>query len=138
MTTTVHLVRHGEVFNPDKILYGRLPGFHLSDRGRAQAVDAAAWLVGRLGERIVHLRCSPLDRAQETVAPLAERTGVDVQIDDRLIEAGNKLEGQRVGTPFELVRSVAKPRNLSLFVAPLRPSWGSRTGRSRTASTRPC
>lgn len=124
MSTTVHLVRHGEVFNPDKVLYGRLPDFHLSDRGRAQAVAAADWLVGRLGERIVHLRCSPLDRAQETIAPLADRTGVDVQIDDRLIEASNKLEGQRVGSPLELLRTAAKPRNLPLFLHPLRPSWG--------------
>lgn len=124
MSTTVHLLRHGEVFNPDKILYGRLPDFHLSDRGRAQAALAADWLVERLGESIVHLRCSPLDRAQETIAPLAERTGVDVQIDDRLIEASNKLEGQRVGSPRELLRAVAKPRNLPLFVDPFRPSWG--------------
>ena len=29
--TLVHLVRHGEVHNPDKVLYGRLDGFHLSD-----------------------------------------------------------------------------------------------------------
>ena len=30
-------MRHGEVHNPDKILYGRLPDFHLSEKGRAQA-----------------------------------------------------------------------------------------------------
>ena len=31
-TTTVHLVRHGEVHNPERILYGRLPGYQI---GRA-------------------------------------------------------------------------------------------------------
>ena len=35
--TTIHFVRHGEVHNPDHILYERLPGFHLSDRGRRMA-----------------------------------------------------------------------------------------------------
>ena len=40
--TRVHVVRHGEVHNPDGILYGRLPGFRLSDTGRAQAAGRAA------------------------------------------------------------------------------------------------
>ena len=35
--TTVHLVRHGEVYNPKKILYGRMPGYHLSSRGNSMA-----------------------------------------------------------------------------------------------------
>ena len=35
--TVVHLLRHGEVHNPDKILYGRIAGFRLSDNGRDQA-----------------------------------------------------------------------------------------------------
>lgn len=122
--TTVHLVRHGEVFNPDKILYGRLPDFHLSERGREQAVVAADWLAEHVGDRIVHLRCSPLERAQETIAPLALRTGLDVQTDHRLIEAANGLEGQRVGSPRDLARTAVKPRNLRLFVNPAKPSWG--------------
>ena len=122
--TTVHLLRHGEVFNPDKILYGRLPDFHLSERGREQAVVAADWLVEHVGARIVHLRCSPLERARETIAPLVERTGIEPVVDARLIEAANKLEGQRVGTPRDLARTAARPRNLPLFVDPWRPSWG--------------
>jgi broad specificity phosphatase PhoE len=124
MTTTVHLLRHGEVFNPDKILYGRLPDYHLSDRGRAQAVTAADWLVEHHGERLVHLRCSPLERARETAAPLAERTGLDVKVDDRLIEAANELEGQRVGGPKDLALAALQPRNARLFLNPWRPSWG--------------
>ena len=122
--TTVHLLRHGEVFNPHKILYGRLPDFHLSERGREQAVVASDWLVANVGDRIVHLRCSPLERARETMAPLAARAGVDVVIDERLVEAANKLEGQRVGSPRDLARTAVKPRNLPLFVNPMRPSWG--------------
>jgi broad specificity phosphatase PhoE len=41
---TVHLLRHGEVHNPDGVLYGRLPGFRLSDLGERQAQAAAEWL----------------------------------------------------------------------------------------------
>lgn len=128
MSTTVHLLRHGEVFNPDRILYGRLPGFHLSDRGRAQAGVAAAWLGERAGDRLVHLRCSPLERARETAAPLADRTGLDVVLDDRLIEAANALEGQQVGTPRDLLAAAVKPRNTMLFRNPRRPSWGEPYG----------
>lgn len=40
-TTIVHLVRHGEVYNPDKILYGLMPGYHLSSRGHSMAAAAA-------------------------------------------------------------------------------------------------
>ena len=58
----VHLVRHGEVYNPGGILYGRLPGFHLSEEGRLMAKAAAAFLAGR---DVVVLRSSPLDRALE-------------------------------------------------------------------------
>ena len=36
-TTRVHLVRHGEVENSGKVLYGRLPGYHLSAMGRQMA-----------------------------------------------------------------------------------------------------
>src|SRR5919112_810619 len=60
--TVLHLVRHGEVFNPAGVLYGRLPDYHLSDVGREMAERVAQ----DLGERdIVHLRCSPLERAQD-------------------------------------------------------------------------
>ena len=70
--TTVHLIRHGEVHNPEGVLYGRRDGYHLSDLGR----DMAERVAKTLGDRdIVHLRRSPLERAQETAAPLARRSG---------------------------------------------------------------
>ena len=84
--TVVHLLRHGEVFNPDKILYGRLPGFRLSDAGVEMAATAAKWFVGR---DVTHLVSSPLERAQQTAAPIAEVLSLPVAIDERLIEAGN-------------------------------------------------
>ena len=53
--TIVHLLRHGEVHNPDEVLYGRLPDFHLSDAGRAMAEAAARAVTGRDIVRVVGL-----------------------------------------------------------------------------------
>ncbi|MDT5239952.1 MAG: hypothetical protein QOD97_2150 [Mycobacterium sp.] len=83
VTTTVHVMRHGEVHNPDKVLYGRLPDFHLSERGRAQAQASADWLADN---DIVYLVASPLERAQETAEPIAKSHGLTVDTDDDLIE----------------------------------------------------
>lgn len=118
MTTAVHLLRHGEVYNPDRVLYGRLPGFRLSELGVAQAEVAAQFLAQRPIGCVVS---SPLERAQQTAAPLAALSGVDIDIDERLIEAENKLEGRRVAGGKGLFTDVA---NWRYFRNPLRPSWG--------------
>ena len=115
-TTTVHLLRHGEVFNPEGILYGRLPGFRLSDAGVAMAERAAHWFAGR---DVVHLVSSPLERAQQTARPIAELLDLPVELDERLIEAGNAFEGTRFGR-----RSLADPATLWRLRNPWRPSWG--------------
>ena len=115
---TVHLLRHGEVHNPEDLLYGRLPGFRLSELGQRQARAAAQWLAGRdLG----YLVASPLQRAQETAAPIAEATGLTVATDERLVEAGNELEGRRVDGAASLF---ADPKLWWNYRNPLRPSWG--------------
>ncbi|RZS79047.1 broad specificity phosphatase PhoE [Motilibacter rhizosphaerae] len=117
-TTRVHLVRHGEVHNPTGVLYGRLPGFHLSDRGR----EMAERLGEVLGERdITHLVASPLDRAQETAAPLAAFRGLSITTDPRVIEAGNRFEGRTFGVGDGSLR---RPAVWPLLVNPFRPSWG--------------
>lgn len=113
--TVVHLVRHGEVYNPTQVLYGRLPGFHLSDAGREMAAKATAALSGR---DIVVVRSSPLERARETAAPIAAAFGVDVEVDERLIESENVLEGKPPGA------SLRDPRNWWHLRDPFRPSWG--------------
>jgi broad specificity phosphatase PhoE len=116
--TVVHLLRHGEVHNPGKVLYGRLPGFRLSTTGEAMALAAAEWFVGK---DVTHLVSSPLERAQQTAAPIAEALSLPVRIDDRLIEAGNAFEGLKVGVGDGALRNPAhwwKLRN------PFRPSWG--------------
>ena len=115
--TIVHLVRHGEVDNPAGLLYGRLPDYHLSELGR----EMAERVTEHLRERdVVQLRSSPLERAQETAAPLAEALDLPVVIDARVIEAGNYLEGLRLSFDGAL----RHPRNWLYFRNPFKPSWG--------------
>ena len=117
-TTTVHLLRHGEVHNPAKILYGRLPGYVLSDAGHGMAKEAAAWFQGR---DVVHLVASPLERARQTAQPLADALGMEPVIDERIIEAGNAFEGQTVAGGNGVWRV---PRHWWKLRNPMRPSWG--------------
>ncbi|MFG1618243.1 histidine phosphatase family protein [Nonomuraea wenchangensis] len=117
-TTVVHLLRHGEVHNPKGILYGRLPGYHLSETGHLMA-ETVAKAVG--GRDIVALYSSPLERALETAAPLAAKLGLEVRQDDRLLEAANLLEGRAVAQGVGLFRDW---RNYRYFWNPMRPSWG--------------
>jgi broad specificity phosphatase PhoE len=116
--TVVHLLRHGEVFNPGKILYGRLPGFRLSDAGEAMAVTAAGWFAGR---DVTLLVSSPLERARQTAAPIAEVLALPITIDERLIEAGNAFEGLKVGVGDGALR---QPKHWWKLRNPFRPSWG--------------
>ncbi len=116
--TVVHLLRHGEVHNPEKVLYGRLPGYRLSETGVAMAQAAAEWMAGK---GVTHLVSSPLERARQTAAPLAETLGLETAIDDRLIEAGNAFEGLRVGVGDGALRS---PQHWWKLRNPMRPSWG--------------
>jgi broad specificity phosphatase PhoE len=116
--TTVHLMRHGEVHNPDGVLYGRLPDFHLSDLGRKMADRGAEFFADR---DVVAVWASPLDRARETAAPVAARHGLEVRVDERLIEAGNAFEGQRFGVGDGVLR---RPSVWVKLYDPFKPSWG--------------
>jgi broad specificity phosphatase PhoE len=117
-TTVVHLLRHGEVFNPDKVLYGRLAGYRLSDAGEGMARAAARWFADR---GVTHLVSSPLERAQQTAAPIAEALSLPVTLDDRLIEASNLFQGLRVGVGDGALRM---PQHWWKLRNPFRPSWG--------------
>jgi broad specificity phosphatase PhoE len=119
--STVHLVRHGEVYNPEGVLYGRLPEFHLSDLGRRMAAQMAGHFEERrrAGANIVHLVASPLVRAQETAQPVAEALGLDITTDPRIIEAENRFEGMS-----RIKSRLRQPRYWPLLVNPFRPSWG--------------
>lgn len=120
--TTVHLVRHGEVHNPEAVLYGRMPGYHLSDLGYRMA--------GELGdvfaERDVrYVMASPLERAVETATPTAKAAGLDIVKDARLIEADNKFEGVPVNKNRWIL---AHPKYWPWYLNPLEPSWGEPYG----------
>ena len=118
MTSTVHVVRHGEVHNPEGVLYGRLPDYHLSELGRAMAERIAQSLVGR---DVTYLVSSPLDRARETMAPSAALLGIQPGVDDRLVEAANVFEGKRFGVGDGALREPSAWWHLR---NPFRPSWG--------------
>src|SRR5260370_28512189 len=117
-TTIVHLLRHGEVDNPAGVIYGRLPGYHLSANGRLMADAAAAFFSARA---VVSLFSSPLERALETARPLAERLGLDVVTDERLIESWNHFEGLTLGVGDGALRP---PAPWARPINPFRPSWG--------------
>jgi broad specificity phosphatase PhoE len=117
-TTVVHLLRHGEVDNPRGIIYGRLRGYHLSANGRAMAEAAADYFAERA---VVALFSSPLERALETARPVAERLGLPIVTDDRLIEASNHFEGLKFGVGDGSLRH---PGHWPYLMNPFRPSWG--------------
>jgi broad specificity phosphatase PhoE len=114
----VHLLRHGEVHNPDGILYGQLPGFRLSDDGVRQAEAVAAYLSDH---DVVHVAASPLQRAQQTAKPIAARHGLDVVTDEQLIEASSLFEGTAISVGDGTLRN---PRHWPKLYNPFRPSWG--------------
>jgi broad specificity phosphatase PhoE len=116
--TTVHMLRHGEVFNPTRVLYGRLPGYRLSELGVQMAKAAAESL---RGHDITYLVSSPLERALQTAEPFAAEYRLPVAVDDNLIESYNFFEGKRVGVGDGALRD---PRNWWVLRDPFTPSWG--------------
>ena len=118
MSTTVHVARHGEVENPQKILYGRQPGWRLSARGQEMAKVLGEWSKAiNLGA----LHVSPLQRAQETAAPIAAAHGIEITTDERLIEAGNIFEGKSFEPGSGILKHPSAWRHL---YNPWKPSWG--------------
>lgn len=116
--TIVHLLRHGEVYNPEGVLYGRLPGFGLSEQGGAQASCVAERLATH---DLAHVVASPLQRAQETARPIAAKHGLGIETDEALIEAENVFEGMRFGVGDGSLR---KPQHWPKLRNPRLPSWG--------------
>ena len=118
MRTVVHVLRHGAVHNPSKILYGRLPGYKLSELGRQMATAAAKALAER---DVTYVVSSPLERAQETAEPIAAQFKLTVELDDRLLESVNRFEGKAFGVGDGALRH---PRNWWMLRDPFTPSWG--------------
>ena len=118
MAQVIHFIRHGEVHNPEKILYGLQPGWRLSERGIQMAQVVAQWSKN-LNLGAIH--SSPLQRAQETVAPIIDNHKLQLTTDKNLIEASNVFEGKK----FELGSGVLKhPKSWRYLYNPWRPSWG--------------
>ena len=118
IASTVHVVRHGEVENPHSILYGRQPGWKLSQRGHDMAKAVAEWSK-ELSLGAIH--ASPLERAQQTATPIAQHHGIEITTDDRLIEAANIFEGKPFGVGDGVLKQPSAWRHLW---NPWRPSWG--------------
>jgi broad specificity phosphatase PhoE len=115
----LHLVRHGEVYNPGGVLYERIDGFGLSDLGHQMARAAAEQLKSE-GVQISKLIASPLQRARESVRPIEELFGVEAQLDERVIEPWNLFRGLKLG-PRALLK---RPSILLNLYNPSKPSWG--------------
>ncbi|GAA1797147.1 MULTISPECIES: histidine phosphatase family protein [Leucobacter] len=116
----LHLVRHGEVHNPDRVLYGRLPGYRLSELGHRMAEAAALEIAG--SDRVVaKLVASPLQRTQESARPVAAALGLEIVTDERIIEPTNRFEGLPNTGPEAAFKQA---RNWPKLWNPLRPSWG--------------
>jgi broad specificity phosphatase PhoE len=116
--TVVHLLRHGEVYNPTGVLYGRLPGFVLSEAGEQMALQARDVLADH---DITVVRSSPLERAVQTAAPTAAHFGITPTTDERLIESENYFEGKTFGVGDGSLR---RPSVWIHLWNPFRPSWG--------------
>ena len=117
---TVHLVRHGLVHNPDKVLYGRLPGFRLADVGERMADAVADYLVAQKVP-IKRVIASPLERAQQTAAPIAAAFALPIDAEPRIVEADNIYAGEKLPSG---VKDFLHPRNWWRLRNPWRPSWG--------------
>jgi len=113
----LHLVRHGEVHNPGRVLYGRLPDFRLSDAGRSMARRAAEY-IRDLDRPVTALYCSPLQRARESAEAFTEVFGLEPIVDERVIEPTNVFEGKRMG------RAMLNPANWHYLRDPSVPTWG--------------
>ena len=123
MLSRLHLIRHGEVFNPDHLVYADLPGFRLSEQGHREAASTAAHLAA---EAIDVVLSSPLERAIETATPIAEAHGFPLQVDERLTEwglltrwAGVVWENLADRFPGEVDAYLAHPPELPFSPEPL-------------------
>ncbi len=111
--TVLHLVRHGQVDNPQKIVYGRQRGWRLSDRGRFEAEAVAKHLGARPVARVY---TSPLERAVQTATVVAAASGSEVEPREDLTEAllcapweGKSWRDVRSGRAKEWARYLFRP-----------------------------
>lgn len=118
--TTIHLMRHGEVDNPNGVVYGRMPGFGLTEVGKQMAQMVADYLVDEKRD-ITRVIASPLLRAQQSALPTAMAYRLPVEIDKHLVESASTFEGEQINKNRW---ALAHPRNWNRYIHPHQPSWG--------------
>ena len=116
--TVIHLLRHGEVHNPAGVLYGRLPGYSLSERGLKMANRIAEHMAKA---DLAYVCSSPLERARETAQPIADAHRLEIATDERLVEAENIFQGLTFGVGDG---ALTRPRHWRHLRNPFKPSWG--------------
>lgn len=79
----LYVVRHGLVHNPHGVAYGRLPGFHLGEIGRAEAAATARFMEDVPYEVAWH---SPLERAVETAEIVNVPHDAPMEMTELLVE----------------------------------------------------
>ncbi|PAU68037.1 histidine phosphatase family protein [Bifidobacterium criceti] len=130
--TTINFVRHGKVYNPNHVLYERLPGFHLSDAGRRMAFATARYLAENPQTNTAcAVYSSPLERTRETAEVILHELNevrdergeqpLELITDPRLIEARNEFRGKRIGYGEG---ALWRPENIKLIRNLWRPTWG--------------
>ena len=118
MNTVVHLLRHGEVHNPQGILYGRAAA-------STSPSAAARWPSGSPSGSATATSptWSPRRSSARSRPPPRSRppAGSRSQLDERVIESSNVFEGK----PFRHRRLLLRqPQIWSKLWNPFRPSWG--------------
>lgn len=92
MVTNIYLVRHGEVHNPKGILYGRLPRFKLSEKGKKQIEDTAEFLKDK---SVTAIYSSPMLRTRQSALIIQNKLNLPkINIERDLLEVKTSLQGQ--------------------------------------------
>ncbi len=126
--TVLILVRHGNTATTGKVLPGRSPGLNLSDEGVRQAEDVAERLAKT--ERIAAIYASPLERAQQTAAPLGRRLGMAIETSEHLLECDfGDWTGRELNELYKLPEWIQIQRSPSSFRFPNGESFVEMAGR---------
>ena len=112
MTTTIYLIRHGEVKNPDGILYARLPNFGLTALGKKEAQMDAEFLKDK---QISAIYSSPLERTKQTAEIIQKELGLtEIYFSDQILETRTSYEGKKFSSLDKLQSEI--------YLKPLAPT----------------
>ena len=89
------LVRHGEVFNPKQIIYGKIPGYFLSDKGCQDIKNTAEKLREKVPFELIY--ASPMDRTRQSAEIISSIVPSTIEVEPRITETD---VGSFQGEPF--------------------------------------